>query len=98
MVKPLILIDEAEQDVADAYAWYEEQRPGLGDDCLAAIRAATKRVQAEPHVHLRVQGEIQRLLVERFPYSVLYREESDRVVVIAVFHAKRDPNIWKKRA
>jgi toxin ParE1/3/4 len=97
MMKPLILIDEAEQDVADAYAWYEQQRPGLGDDCLAAIRAATQRVQAEPHVHPCVQGDIRRLLAKRFPYSILYREEPDRVVVIAVFHAKRDPNIWKKR-
>jgi toxin ParE1/3/4 len=93
MMKPLILIDEAEQDIADAYAWYEQQRPGLGDDYLAAIRAATKLVQAEPHVHPRVQGEIRRLLVKRFPYSILYREESERVVVVAVFHAKRDPDI-----
>ncbi len=97
MVKPLILIDEAEQDVADAYDWYEQQRPGLGDDCLAAIRAATERVQTQPHINPRVQGEIRRLLVKRFPYSILYRVESERVVVIAVFHAKRDPNIWKKR-
>ena len=96
-MKPLILIDETEQDVANAYAWYEERRPGLDDECLAAIRAATKRVQAEPHVHPRVQGEIRRLLVKRFPYSILYREESERVVIIAVFHAKRDPSIWQRR-
>ena len=65
---------------------------------MATIREATKRVQTEPHVHPRVQGEIRRLLVKRFPYSILYREESERVVVIALFHAKRDPTIWKKRA
>ena len=76
-MKPLILVEEAEQDVADAYDWYEQQRPGLGGDCLKDIRAATARVQTEPHVHPRVLGKIRRLLVKRFPYSILNCEETD---------------------
>jgi plasmid stabilization system protein ParE len=97
-MKPLILIDEAEQDVADAYGWYAGQRPALGDDYLTAIRVAVDRVRTEPRVHPCVHGEVRRMLVKRFPYSILYREEPERVVVVAVFHAKRDPSIWKTRA
>ncbi len=96
-MRPLILIEEAEIDVAEAHAWYESQREGLGDEYLVEVRAAIARVQAEPHVHPRVEGEIRRLLVKRFPYSILYRDEPARVVVIAVFHAKCDPSKWRRR-
>ena len=36
-------------------------------------------------------------LVRRFPYLVLYRLGDESISVIAVFHAKRDPKIWKSR-
>jgi plasmid stabilization system protein ParE len=36
--------------------------------------------------------------VRRFPYSVFYSVESEQIVVLAVFHARRDPAIWKGRA
>lgn len=72
-MKPLVIIEEAELDVVDAHAWYEQQRPGLGDKCLAELRAAIGRVHTEPHVHPHIEGGIQRLLVRRFPYVILYR-------------------------
>jgi plasmid stabilization system protein ParE len=37
-------------------------------------------------------------LVRRFPYAVYYRVEPERIVVIAVFHTKRDPGVWQSRA
>lgn len=32
MPAKLIVAPEAEQDVAEAYAWYESRRPGLGEE------------------------------------------------------------------
>ena len=74
-MKPLVIIEEAELDVVSAHAWYEQQRPGLGDKCLAELRAAIGRVHTEPHAHPHIEGGIQRLLVRRFPYVILYRDE-----------------------
>jgi hypothetical protein len=34
MAAELILAPEAEQDIAQAYAWYESQRPGRGEEFL----------------------------------------------------------------
>lgn len=31
---------EAAADIADAHAWYEQQRPGLGDEFREALDAA----------------------------------------------------------
>jgi plasmid stabilization system protein ParE len=43
-------------------------------------------------------GEIRCVRARRFPYSVFYRVEGDQIVVLAVFHARRDPIIWQVRA
>jgi plasmid stabilization system protein ParE len=29
-----------------------------------------------------------------FPYKVIYRLEGERVIIISVFHNKRDPQQW----
>jgi plasmid stabilization system protein ParE len=36
--------------------------------------------------------------VRRFPYGILFLEEDKRVIVLAVFHAKRDPRSWHERS
>lgn len=34
VLRNLIILSEAEQDVAQAYTWYEEQEVGLGEEFL----------------------------------------------------------------
>jgi hypothetical protein len=36
--------------------------------------------------------------LRRFPYSLLFLVEDDVLIVIACFHASRDPSRWQKRA
>jgi hypothetical protein len=35
--------------------------------------------------------------MRRFPYSVFFVEDDQRVVVLSVFHAKRNPKGWQDR-
>jgi hypothetical protein len=39
MAVELIFAPEAEQDIAEAYAWYEGRRPGLGEEFLRCLDA-----------------------------------------------------------
>jgi len=46
MKKPLIVREEAEADLAEAFQWYERQVPGLGDQfclCVDAVMASIER-------------------------------------------------------
>ena len=36
-------------------------------------------------------------LTRRFPYEVFFLEDDERVVVLSVFHAKRNPKRWQER-
>jgi hypothetical protein len=45
-----------------------------------------------------VSHGVRRARLRRFPYSVMYLVEPTQVVVIAVFHGSRNPDVWKARA
>ena len=36
-------------------------------------------------------------VVRRFPYTVYYEIGEREIVILAVFHAKRNPEHWQKR-
>jgi len=35
--------------------------------------------------------------VRKIPYEVFFVEDEERVVVLSVFHAKRNPKSWRER-
>ncbi len=88
----------AEQDLTDAYLWYEKQSPGLGNDFLLCVDATLNQIQRNPKGFQLVHRNLRRALLRRFPYGVFYIFTDEKVVVLAVFHAKRDPRIWKRRS
>lgn len=98
MKRTIIIRPEAEQDIREAYSWYETQMSGLGANFLLRIDAALSSVQRNPRQYPLIHQEVRRCLVRRFPYGILFLEEDKRVIVLAVFHAKRDPRSWQERS
>ena len=98
MKRTIIIRPEAEQDMRDAYSWYEIQMPGLGANFLLHIDAALRSLQRNPLQYRLVHQDVRRCLVRRFPYGIFYVAEDKRLVVVAVFHAKRDPKSWQERS
>jgi plasmid stabilization system protein ParE len=95
---PLIVNPEAEADLADARAWYEGQRAGLGDVFLDRVDEVFKLVQRMPELYGKVFQDLRVARVRRFPYLVVYRIDDDQVTVVAIYHASRDPRGWQRRA
>jgi plasmid stabilization system protein ParE len=96
--RELEYLAEALAEAEAAARWYAERSPaaGLGfDDEVAAAEAAiTERPEAWP---LFVHGT-RRYLLRRYPFCIVYRFDADRIVIVAVAHAKRRPGYWKQRA
>ena len=99
MSRRLIIRPEAEEDIYDAAAWYNDRAVDLGGELLDEIRAALDRVLENPLANplLRKQPEVRRILTRRFPYRIFYAVRSDAVIVFAVVHAGRHEREWKKR-
>lgn len=89
---------EAEQDLSEAYAWYEDRRPGLGLAFLLSVEATLASMSRWPRAgRLVYRRRIRRRLIRRFPYLICYLMEEQGIVVLAVYHASRDPRGWKSR-
>ena len=93
----LIVAPEAEQDLAEAHAWYEQQRAGLGEEFMSCVDACVQSLRRTPKMHQFVYKNYRRGLVRRFPYAVFYDYENKTVTVYCIFHTSRDPAKWKIR-
>jgi plasmid stabilization system protein ParE len=78
--------------------WYEERRAGLGSQFVSEINHAIELVLENPQRFPIMHREIRCVRARRFPYSVFFRAEAQQIVVLAVFHARRDPSVWHDRA
>lgn len=87
----------ATADIKRAYARYEKERKGLGEELLDEIRVTAQLVVARPEAYQVLHRQTRRALVHRFPYALFYRILDDMVVFVGCFHTSRDPALWKRR-
>jgi toxin ParE1/3/4 len=95
---PVILRGRARREFDEAVDWYEGRQAGLGDKFTTAVQRVLDDISANPRHHPRALGEVRQGLVHGFPYCVYFREENGQILVIAIFHASRDPSDWQSRA
>ena len=93
----IVIRPEAEAEMGEAFDWYEEQVLGLGSDFLLSIDAILNSIIRNPRGYPTVHKTVRRALTRRFPYEVFFTVEETQIVVIGVFHAKRDPKHWQAR-
>lgn len=97
MSRRLIIRPKAEAEIADAFGWYEDRVPGLGSDFLLSVDAVLHAILRHPQQYPQVHRIVRRALLRRFPYEVFFVEDDERVAVLSVFHAKRNPKRWQER-
>lgn len=92
----------AAEEAAEAAAWYENERSGLGAEFQQALDAALDLLEEEIVPLISVPGAaaargVKRLLLRRFPYAVIVHERTAEVVVLAFAHTSRRPGYWRER-
>lgn len=89
---------EAEIEFVEAIEYYETCETYLGYDFAAEVYLTIERTIMYPKAWPLIEEDIRRSLVRRFPYGILYTEESKELFILAVMHLHRDPDYWKHRA
>jgi toxin ParE1/3/4 len=102
VTKPIRTEPEADEELREAARWYQEKRPGLGLEFLAAIGAALDLVQRHPAGGGRVpkvrdEIPVRRVVLHRFPYAIVFLELDAEIRVLAFAHHRRRPGYWRKR-
>jgi len=96
---PLNFRPQVELDVDEAYAWYEEQGLGLGEDWLLCLDETFGKISRNPEIYGKLLGDVRCAMLQRFPYNVYFdfRKAKNSVLILGVFHASRDPWHWQSR-
>ena len=87
----------ARRELDEAALWYEEQHLGLGVQFISEIDHAVHLAAENPQRFPIMHRDVRCVRAHRFPYSVFFRLESLRIVVLSVFHARRNPSVWRQR-
>ncbi len=87
-MKGVFFLPEAEQELNEAIAYYENITRGLGSDLLHEVEQALLYVQHFPEGAERHRDETRRHLIKRFPYILVYFIWKDSIQIIAVAHCK----------
>lgn len=82
--------------MAEAYDWYERRRTGLGEEFFGCIEAAVETLVRKPLMYPKVHKYFRRVLVRRFPFSIIFEVVDTQVLVLAVFHSAKDPQKWRR--
>jgi len=96
-VKPYAFHPDAEVEYTQAAQYYAAVAPDLGVRFYDEIERLITQARRQPNRFFRFSPPAQRVLARKFPYSVIYLDESDRVWILAVMHAKRRPGYWRRR-
>ncbi len=97
MTLPVVLRRAAQKEFDEAADWYEEKRPNLGREFVHQVQRTFDRVCTNPGRCPVVFEDVRQCIVDRFPYSILFQVEPKRIVILAVFHHRRNPSVWKQR-
>lgn len=93
----LELHPDALDDALAGYGWYLQHSARAADGFFAELERAVQLILEGPlRWALHVHGT-RRLVLTKYPYSVVYKTTAGVVVVYAFAHAKRRPGYWKGR-
>jgi toxin ParE1/3/4 len=96
-VKAFRFLEPARLELFDISAHYEEQAVGLGADFLDVISAAISLLREKPELGAPHRSGTRRFVLPRFPYSIIYLDEPEFLIVSAIAHHRRKPGYWTDR-
>ncbi len=90
-------VPAARREFLAEVVYYNQEQPGLGTRFTAAVEEAAARALAFPHAGSPAAGSTRRVLLQGFPFSIAYRDETSGIVIFALAHQSRRPDYWAAR-
>ena len=90
----------AEEDLTEAFEWYERRNAGLGTEFIKCVDVTVLLIQRSPLVFRKRVGEYRLAMTPRFPYTVyfIYDETRDLVSIRRVLRFSQDHAVQMKKA
>lgn len=97
MSRSLQLHDAADLELNEAADFYDLENIGLGDVFLDDIERAFARIREFPDAAPEVVPGVRKLVLTKFPFTIIYSVRVDIIRVLAVAHQRKRPYYWHVR-
>lgn len=87
----------AKAEFLNARDYYDNLVFGLGKAFVTEVEKCLNIIKANPRAYPVLQDSIRKAVILKFPYSILYRIEKEKIYLLAVMHQKRKPKYWSNR-
>ena len=96
-MRKIIILPYAESDIRNSIYHYSDKEIGLEKKYIVVLNQAFQLIEANPFSFPVIWKSIRKFVVRDFPFNVYYIIENETIFIIAVFHNKRNPKVWKSR-
>ena len=86
----------AKRELLRVHGYYEGKAEGLGDAFLDDVAASLSLIKQHPRAWTSMGGAYYRRSLRKFRYGLVYRADSDAIVVLGVGHLSRRPAFKRK--
>lgn len=90
---PVRLRKKALDDVCRIRTWYRKIDPVLEDRFVRSLNDGFDRIETNPFGYQVVYRNTRRIILDKFPYSVFFLIQDASVIVLAIIHHKRNPEL-----
>ena len=88
---------DASRDFREAIGWYRSRSPGIAAEFRLTVSDVIRHIVNAPQRWPKYLHGTRRLVLRRFPFSIVYVDDVRVVSIVAVAHSKRKPGYWKAR-
>ena len=81
----------AAAEVENAISWYAQPEINQTSAFIQDLQLTESHLRTHPAFYQRVEGDVRRAVLRRFPYSLFFLIEQDQVVVLAFMHQHQRP-------
>jgi plasmid stabilization system protein ParE len=94
----VIMLPVAKQDIKEAADWYNSKQEKLGKRFTQHIREKVNLLKKNPFSSVNRYDEVRTAVLDVFPFMIHYLIDEDKklVVITAILHTSRNPDIWKR--
>lgn len=86
--------EAAERDIAESFKWYRARSAAAAEVFRSEVIAAIDRIANAPEAWRTDDDGNRRVVLRRFPYTVVYEIADVSITILAVAHHRKRPGYW----
>ena len=91
----LVIVPQAKLEFDEIVLYYHNERPYLAKLFIVEINKGLDLLERYPESGTQFWEDYRRIMIQTFPYFIVYRVSGDEMVVTAFAHQHRKPDYWK---